>query len=783
MKTIHSALFICAVGFSLHAVDYSTWIYQIKSDTTSQPSSTSGYSFAGGTFWSSGAKPTAGYSYYVPNAITNMSPNKNQSGDYNFLGDALAVAGIFDMRTGSGKNVVYKELHFLDGALGLWSSVGSLKGSIKIVSSEISPAIWRFVYSPTENKTYTVSVKSDVSGAEGSCVRLERAASSFKVKLTWGFPGDWSEFFGTLLIADTMSTVFDELKTLNFPGFLGAADGYVLKIGEHCCVNYAAYTGGILSIASASGEMKAGKMKLKSGGELKMACVDGVTAVLALDSLDVEPGAKLNLEGLTLNDVTAGDKPMVIPVFRFAAGAVVPDVSGLEILPKIAGALPHYCFTNIVDESGRTDICVTWKKIVTKIDDDGSDNDSFSEANVEWSDGVSVSTGKDYLCMKKTSISSGSVAFRGDSLSLGDTFFYFKGSTFTASELHFLPGLTVDIYANNRTKIIDGGTLTIHPGDDDTPRIRFFQGKELRVDSEMAGSGTLKLYNKTNEEEPSGIFIPAALNTNYHGRVILQTYPQTASESLPQAPDASTGRCMCMIISDARNLGGEFTADDNTYSAITSIGQSLVEVTNSVTFSDPTRGIFIDNAARFRVSAGKTLTFKNTLTLGGELWKEGDGELLLDGRVQFYAGEILQDPVAGTNVVRVKAGSVRVGSAESADGLEFIFSKGSYLAVDASDNASGYGLCLKKSGSALRTEAEDAKITVSVIGYAQDADSIVCAIVTMASTAEANAVVDKFHVRRPTGFGTPKLSVRTNDDGSATVMSTIYQSGFSVIVR
>ena len=160
MKTILIALALLATNMTLPAVDYSTWIYQTKSDTTSKPGSTSGYSFAGGTFWSSGKKPTAGDSYYVPNAITNMSPNKDQADStYYFQGDALAIAGIFNMLTGSGKNVYYKELHFLDGALGLWGSVGSITGSVKIVSSETAPAVWRFTYSPADSKNYTINIK------------------------------------------------------------------------------------------------------------------------------------------------------------------------------------------------------------------------------------------------------------------------------------------------------------------------------------------------------------------------------------------------------------------------------------------------------------------------------------------------------------------------------------------------------------------------------------------------------------------------------------------------
>jgi hypothetical protein len=312
---------------------------------------------------------------------------------------------------------------------------------------------------------------------------------------------------------------------------------------------------------------------------------------------------------------------------------------------------------------------------------------------------------------------------------------------------------------------------------------RFYQHRTLKLESELAGEGNLLVRNKIPENDPYGTFIPSALNTGFRGRIILRTFPQAATDTKPAAPDADGNICMRMQISDARNLGGEFTADEDTYSAITVKGQSLVMLTDSVTFAEPTRGLFVDEAARFDVPAGKTLVFGNTLTLGGELWKEGDGELLLDGKVQFYAGEVLADPVAGTNVVRVKAGSLRAGAPEATDGVSFIFSEGARLTVDASEDASGYGLYLVKAGSSLAAESASGRIPVSVADAPAGAKSFSCALVTVSSAAGAEAAAALLAVKRPSGFGSAKLSSRENADGSVTVMAAFSAPGFSITVR
>ena len=71
-----SCLFVLLASLAFAETDYSTWIYQTQSDTNASPSSTSGSSFGGGTFWSSKAKPAEGKNYYVPIGIQQYTPNK-----------------------------------------------------------------------------------------------------------------------------------------------------------------------------------------------------------------------------------------------------------------------------------------------------------------------------------------------------------------------------------------------------------------------------------------------------------------------------------------------------------------------------------------------------------------------------------------------------------------------------------------------------------------------------------------------------------------------------------
>jgi hypothetical protein len=209
--------------------------------------------------------------------------------------------------------------------------------------------------------------------------------------------------------------------------------------------------------------------------------------------------------------------------------------------------------------------------------------------------------GKDYLCTNNTTfLEYPDLDFKGDSIAFGGSYLYFKGGTMTVADLHLLPDLIVDFWAGSNTKTITGGKVTVWPGEDDT-MFRFYQHRTLKLESELAGEGNLLVRNKIPENDPYGTFIPSALNTGFRGRIILRTFPQAATDTKPAAPDADGNICMRMQISDARNLGGVFTADEDTYSAITVKGQSLVMLTDSVTFAEPTRGLFVDEAARFDV--------------------------------------------------------------------------------------------------------------------------------------------------------------------------------------
>lgn len=239
---------------------------------------------------------------------------------------------------------------------------------------------------------------------------------------------------------------------------------------------------------------------------------------------------------------------------------------------------------------------------------------------------------------------------------------------------------------------------------------------------------------------------------------------------------------MRMRIADARNLGGAFTADDNTYSAITIQNQSLVTLTDSVSFDEPTRGVFVKTSARFSVPRDETLTFASTLTLGGELWKEGAGTLALGGTVQFFDGAVRPDPVAGTNVVRVKAGLVRPVTTNGTDGIAFVFEDGAGLLLDASDDA-GYGLYLAKSGSGLTADSASGKVPVSWSNAPAGTTTVTCPVLTAATTADLDALAAKLALGRLPRRTLRAQTVRSNADGTVTLLATFESSGMTLLIR
>ena len=236
-------------------------------------------------------------------------------------------------------------------------------------------------------------------------------------------------------------------------------------------------------------------------------------------------------------------------------------------------------------------------------------------------------------------------------------------------------------------------------------------------------------------------------------------------------------------LNDARNLGGTFTQDANTYSAVTLYDFPAISVTNDVDFCEPTRGMMVRGGAKFDVFAGKTMRLANQVTYAGVIDKAGTGTLDLAGTARFINGEETTAPVAGTNVLNVLAGALKVSSKTAADGLAVTFEEGTRLIVPA-DTEAGY--CNVKWDAPLTINTTDGKLPVEVeMTGNEGTGDITVPICTFNATAAAEIPETAFTVLRASNKFRQKgpVTKRTNGDGSVTYLATLGLLGTQVMIR
>ena len=787
--------FVSACAATARAeTDYSTWIYQTQSDTNSNPSSTSGFSFQGGSFWSSKAKPAAGHNYYVPAGINNFSSNKG-SGTFTFAGDCLAVAGALRMKTGSGKTVSYPELRLLDGSY-LWlDSVGNVAGKLTIHSCAESAAVIRVNYAYSSSSAAPFPIKSDLESDADAWVILDNTIAK---NCTRSFTGDNSRFYGTMVIADSYAT-FTSSHFANFPGTLAyacsakltlpegfpgtaaAIDGYTLDVlnakfaeGER----FAALSNGTLAFSSTK---TFADLSIASNGVLSLAFANGAAAVpVVTNSFAVAAGATIALGGLTVSDLTNMTSLTVVRLTGTAA-ASPPDVSGLALKPLACG-LPRNASFAWTDDGADKVLAASWRPVSILVRKPASGNNIFTDQAYKsyWSDGELPQSGRDYYIggLDVITWELPATSFAGESLTLENQQFYFTKSSISAADM-VVNGLgSSTLYKNSSTW--SGGLRVLASG----MYVRVYQGNCLYLRSTLSGSGPITISGTTTSSvsDPCGSVEFSGTNTAYAGRIKISTPNSAASGSKPATPDVERGLITKCYVSDGRNFGGPFTADANWYNSVIFENFSRLVCRKSLTVDEPTRGFFINRAAIFYVPADATLTLNNPVTYNGELIKNGAGVLALGGRALFTDGAAESEPQATSNVLSVAAGSLKPLSPAATDGLDIRFSGSAGLILPAT---SATGLYSVRQGSAISADTASGKIPVSV-----DVDGIgdgefSLRLATVADSQRAEELAAIFAVpMRVASHALESTGVLENADGTfSTVANYGRKVGLVIIIQ
>lgn len=259
-------------------------------------------------------------------------------------------------------------------------------------------------------------------------------------------------------------------------------------------------------------------------------------------------------------------------------------------------------------------------------------------------------------------------------------------------------------------------------------------GVDVTIDADVCGEGNLQIGNYNNAY---GSVHLAHMNTNFHGRLTIRQIPEGTTGTL--TPNKFT-----TDLSDSRNWGGGCNDPSAAYRAITLKDFPFVRVQRNVTFDESDRGMLVQGGVRFNVAGGTTLTFGNQITYAGVLEKNGNGTLNLGGAARFLDGDEETAPTAGTNVLHIMAGALKISSKTAADGLAITFDEGTRLIVPA-DTEAGY--CNRKWTAPLSVGTADGKLPVEVEPSGIDEPRMVkVPICTFCKTAADGIPTDAFSV-------------------------------------
>ncbi len=740
-KLLMPAIAVLSLVFvaSGDATEYSTW-FQQANDNVDVYTSACWVDPADGTQTKVAA--TSGNSYYVPVGKIALTPNDSST----FPGDALAVAGTLKLRKWNATHTI-NDLRLLAGAeLTHAGTYNYLAGNVKIEGTADSPAKMNILFYGMKNH---FEYKANFSGGADNVVRTGSSSVNVtreQMKACYlGINGSWENFFGRWIIgSNTCAYLSGSAKT--FPGAISIERNGLIY----------------LPITSSFKNITVGDLDLGDGSMMEMMYLnDGSCCVVTVTN-------SLNISGSPLF-ICGRDIPYtnILHVLRLSGPAAqnAPDVSGLklELFGYDAGDLPDDAHAVLRDNGdGTKDVCFVWDDLVHMVTGNGSYDETksaFYAGNESyWSTGVipdSSFTGKVYCAGRSIQWRKwADFSYPGMSL-------YTRGNIFAhvyslnLKEIIVLNELSLCTYSGPVATEIKAplklNGYQVH--------LRGREDRKMTLSGEVSGAGGLSVSWDGAGGTKFSVDIKG-MNTNFAGSV--HVYSRTNLYDAANGVDTAAR----LEFHDARNLGGVYSGT-NSWKALQVTGYSYVQCSGDIVLSEPTRGLFVDGGARFNVPSGKTLEIDYPVTYGGEFMKLGPGSLVLGCAAPGFAtnGVPYELPLAGTNVLTVAEGSLRVAATNAVNGLAVTFAAGTALAVDpcpADADLRAYG-AINTKWSAPFANAQGGAIPVSFLERPFPDNAF---FVTICTVSQAAAETLQFDVPATVQKRKCRVSQRANSDGT-----------------
>ena len=327
-----------------------------------------------------------------------------------------------------------------------------------------------------------------------------------------------------------------------------------------------------------------------------------------------------------------------------------------------------------------------------------------------------------------------------------------------------------------------------------TLSIQELNQKMFTLYGNLYGTGTVAVHGRgRSANDVRGYFHFAGTNSLYAGKV-KATLGVDAGGAHPRW---AGNRFTSLFVSDARNFGGPLP--EFAYDALTLENMSELIASNSVAFTDATRGLYLKWIAQLTTPSNTTLTLRQPVTFNGSVYKNGMGTLEMGGEVKFIDAEgALTDtpPESATNrTLFVTGGVLKPIAARSLDGVDIVFSnKTSKLDVALALDLEPSDLDLKTNGLYnVRTSAPIAKspnldkVPVCLLSDVEEptATKYEVAIMTVKEEA-ADAAFGMLKLVKPKSFDTYSLKtsrVSHPESGTVTLVATLKPGSLFILIR
>ena len=746
---ISAQVAFCIASLSLCGfadIDYSTWFQQVVNNVNVYSSNC----------WVDPADATAtkvsasaGNLYYVPVGMTAYTPEVNST----FPGASLAVAGTLSLRK-YAKTHTINDLRLLAGStLNSGGTYNYLAGNVDIGGTEAAPVkMWMFYYGMKNHFEYS----ANFTGGRDSVVRMGSSSTTVSrdqmLACYLGITGNWANYFGKLIIGTNVCVKLSSGSN-QFPGEVFIENKGMLSFNNYSIPQNVT----IGSLTLSDGAMV---YTLFNGSHWTLLTVTNSFSVVGSPTFIIT-NRNLDLDN-SITLLRLGD----------AAAANAPDVSGLGFeIVEYNFDLREKMHADLKDNGdGTKDMRFVWPGLVQMVTSNGSyqpEKSAFNATNTSyWSTGVipdSSFTG-DVYCSDRNLQWREWLHFSYPGMTL-----YTLGNIF--AHVHSLDLKAINILGNMGIYSYAGPTTTELKAplvlNGHKVVIGGRNGRTVVLSGEISGSGKLDIRWDGAPERPFGVDIKGT-NTNFSGSVYVFSHDGSYdSEGADQA--------IRLEFHDARNLGGVYS-DADSWKAFQVAGYSYVKCSGDITLSEPTRGLFVDRGARFYVPTGKTLEIDYQMTYGGEFMKLGPGDVVLGCAAPGFAtnGVPAELPLAGTNVLTIAEGALRVAATNAVNGLAVKFADGTGLVVDpcpSDADLQTYGAINTRWSVPFTGAAAGEAIPVTFLERTFPEKAFSAAICTV-SAAAAETIA--FDVPSRVQKRKCRVATRPNPDGSVT-----FVAGFS----